>query len=174
MDEELIKRAQDGDADAFEALLDAHYDFIHSVAWRWCGNRDEAEDITQEVCIRLARILPSFKGDSGFRTWVYRITLNIVYDFHRKTAREQRKTKAFFEEQCFTHSMPEDDISDKLWAAVRKLPQQLRDAVLLVHGEGVNHARAGEILNCAESTISWRLMEARKKLKILVNEGSSS
>ncbi|MBW6424655.1 RNA polymerase sigma factor [Rhizobium sp. XQZ8] len=170
MSAELVQRACDGDRSAFGALVEAHYDFIHSVAWRWCGTPTDAEDTTQEVCIRLGKSIRTFRGQSAFRTWLYTLTLNVVRDHQRKLSRLRRNEDRIANDPIFfSHiSQEEDDRGDWLWAAVRRLPDKQRDAVLLVHGEGLSHAAAAQILECSENTVSWHLHEARKKLKDLL------
>lgn len=172
MSAELVQRACDGDRDAFGALIAAHYDFIHSVAWRWCGTQVDAEDIAQEACLRVAKSIRTFRGQSAFRTWLYTLTLNVVRDHQRKIARRRRDEDRIANDPIFfSHvEQEQDDRGDWLWAAVRRLPEKQRDAVLLVHGEGLSHAAAGQILECSENTVSWHLHEARKRLKDLLKK----
>ena len=80
---------------AFGRLVERHYDFIYRVAWRWAGNRADAEDIAQDVCVRLGRAIRSYRGGGAFTTWLYAMTLNAARDLRRKTARENVKTEAF-------------------------------------------------------------------------------
>ena len=94
-DAELVGLARDGDRRAFAALVERHYDFIHRVAWRWSGNRADAEDVAQEVCARLGKAIRSWKGGGAFTTWLYALTLNAARDNGRKNAREAAKTEAF-------------------------------------------------------------------------------
>ena len=82
----LVVRAQNGDAEAFGELIEDHYDMIHRTAWKWCGNRADAEDIAQDVCVKLGSAIAGFNGRSAFSSWVYRITLNAV----RKLPEKQR------------------------------------------------------------------------------------
>ncbi len=95
-DPDLIGRARDGDRDAFGRLVERHYDFIYRVAWRWAGNRADAEDIAQDVCVRLGRAIRSYRGGGAFTTWLY------AHDAQRsarpadaRSARENVKTEAF-------------------------------------------------------------------------------
>ncbi|WP_439652280.1 RNA polymerase sigma factor [Neorhizobium galegae] len=90
MSAEILDKACQGDRNAFSALVAAHYDFIHAVAWRWCGSESDAEDIAQDVCIRLGKAIRSFKGQSAFRTWLYTLTLNAVRDHQRQSSRRRR------------------------------------------------------------------------------------
>ena len=88
----------------------------------------------------------------------------------RKTARETAKTEAFGVHALVAgEAVPEpEDQAERLWAAVRKLPDKQRDAVLLVYGEGLSHAAAADAMACAEATVSWHIHEAKKRLKVLM------
>lgn len=167
---ELIGRAREGDRRAFGELVERRYDFIYRVAWRWCGNRTDAEDVAQEVCARLGRAIRSFKGGGAFTTWLYAMTLNAARDMRRKTARETMKTEAFGVHALIAGAGPPepDNQAELLWAAVRQLPDKQREAVLLVHGEGLSHAAAADAMACAEATVSWHIHEAKKRLKVLM------
>jgi RNA polymerase sigma-70 factor (ECF subfamily) len=77
-DDALARRAGTGDRKAFETLLDRHYAAIHRIAWRHCGDATEAEDIAQDVCIRMARAIAGFEARSAFKTWCHAIVLNAV------------------------------------------------------------------------------------------------
>lgn len=166
-DNALAQAAAGGDRAAFSALLERHYDFIHRVAYRWCGNAEDAEDITQDVCIKLGSAIAGFKGRSAFTSWLYRITLNAVRDHHRRQSRRSRKLAAMSLVADVGHvPLPEHELSlRQLWQAVQTLPNRQRDAVLLVFGEELSHREAGEIMGCKEATVSWHLGEAKKKLK---------
>jgi RNA polymerase sigma factor (sigma-70 family) len=167
---EILQKACDGDREAFSVLVEAHYDFIHAVAWRWSGVAGDAEDIAQDVCIKLARAVRGFRGKSSFRTWLYTLTLNAVRDHQRKAARRRSDEKRLANDPLYTSALPGHDAGedDALWAAVRALPEKQCDAVLLVYAEGLSHAAAADVLGCSEKTVSWHLHEARKRLKDLL------
>ena len=170
-DRELIGLAQKGDRAAFGRLVERHYDFVHRIAWRWCGRRSDAEDVAQEVCIRLGRAIGDYRGGGRFTTWLYTLTLNAARDLLRKRAREVAKTEAYGREMVFAHADDDaEERADALWAAVRQLPDKQRDAVLLVYGEGLPHAVAAEAMGCAESTVSWHIHEAKKRLRLMMRE----
>jgi RNA polymerase sigma factor (sigma-70 family) len=166
----LVVRAQHGDAAAFGELIESHYDLIHRTAWKWCGNRDDAEDIAQDVCVKLGQAIAGFDHRSAFSSWVYRITLNAVRDLQRAGKRRGRHAASYAE------VTPEDQPADQeeattsrqLWAAVRALPEKQRDAVLLVYAEELSHAAAAEIMGLREATVSWHVHEARKTLRGLL------
>jgi RNA polymerase sigma-70 factor, ECF subfamily len=165
---DLVGRAAGGNEAAFAALVRAHYDGIYRMAWRWLGCREDAEDVAQEVCIKLARAIHSFRGDSEFSTWLYRLTYNATLDFMRARKRSRRNQEpevvALFKDR--TGESPDASVlGAELWEEVRSLPEQQRDAVLLVYAEDMTHAEAAEIMECSEKTVSWHLHEARKRLK---------
>jgi RNA polymerase sigma-70 factor (ECF subfamily) len=168
----LLDRARAGDRAAFAALVEAHYAFIHRVAYRLVGHRSDAEDVAQEVCVRLGRSIRTFRGDAGLQSWLYTLTLNVVRDMARKTTRETAKAEAFgIEARIGGYGAADaEDRPERLWRAVRQLPPKQRDAVTLVYGEGMAHSAAAEAMGCSEATVSWHVHEARKRLKALMAE----
>jgi len=165
----LIKAAGDGDARAFEALVNHYYEVMFKMAFKWCQNRQDAEDITQDACIKLARGIDSFKGDSAFTSWLYRLVINTAKDWYKKQNRhpassdglETAKIDGKADEKLFARQVVEE---------VHKLPEGEKEAVFLVIGEGLSHGEAAKLLNCKESTVSWRIHEARKKLNGIFEE----
>lgn len=169
-DQELIGLARSGDRQAFGELVERHYDFVYRIAWRWAGNRSDAEDIAQDVCVRLGKAIRSFKGDGAFTTWLYAMTMNAARDLKRKERRDSLKTQAFGVHAAIAGELPEepDDQAERLWASVRALPDKQREAVTLVYGEGLSHAEAAEAMGLAEATVSWHVHEAKKRLRVLM------
>lgn len=173
----MVKRAQAGDREAFGQLLKENYDRIYRLAYRWSGLKSDAEEIAQEVCLKLASAIHSFKGEAAFTTWLYRLTLNAARDYHRKQEGARGREVIDPDLNRFASSAPnqEDSLMAGLIAkCIALLPDALRMAVLLVHAEGLNHRQAGEALECAEGTISWRLSEARKDLALCLDKGGYS
>ena len=166
----LVVRAQNGDAEAFGELIEDHYDLIHRTAWKWSGNRADAEDIAQDVCVKLGTAIASFDGRSAFSSWVYRITLNAVRDMQRSGRRRGWHADAYAEvtPEVQPASQEEAATNRQLWDAVRKLPEKQRDAVLLVYAEELSHAAAAEIMGIKEATVSFHVHEARKTLRGLL------
>jgi RNA polymerase sigma-70 factor (ECF subfamily) len=171
-DAELIGAASQGDREAFAALLARHYPFVFRVAYKWCGNKADAEDLAQDVCIKLGSAIGSFDGRSAFRSWLYRVTLNTVRDARKMRVRaEQRVAElALVSEASAAPAAHDDDPMDDLWEAVRALPDAERDAVLLVYSEGMNHAEAADVLGCKAGTVSWRISNAKERLKSLLKD----
>jgi RNA polymerase sigma-70 factor (ECF subfamily) len=166
----LVNRAKAGDRQAFSQLIEDHYDFIFRTACKWTGKKSDAEDIAQEVCIKLATAIRQFDGRSAFTSWLYRVTINMVRDMQRSTSRRGKTVDAF----SLVH--PEDDpggqeeaaTAHQLWEAVRELPEKQREAIMLVYGEDMNHAEASTIMGCKEATVSWHIHEAKKTLRGLL------
>ena len=168
--EALVVRARNGDAAAFAELIEAQYERIYRTAWRWCGHRDDAEDIAQDVCVKIGQGIARFDGRSAFSSWVYRITLNAVRDWQRAGARRGRHVEAYAEASP-TEAAAEQEAaatSSQLWDAVRSLPEKQRDAMLLVYAEDLSHAEAATIMGIKEATVSFHVHEARKTLRGLL------
>ncbi len=91
----------------------------------------------------------------------------------RKRRRAEWRDAAYLREQAVLEDGVGEDDNEELWQAVRQLPDKQRDAVLLIYGEGLSHAAAGEALGCAETTISWHVHEARKRLKVLLRDAAA-
>ncbi|MBI1274665.1 sigma-70 family RNA polymerase sigma factor [bacterium] len=169
--EHLVRLAAAGDAKAFARLIEENYMLIYKVAYKWCGRRDDAQDIAQEVCMALAAKLSGYRGEAKFTSWLYRVTINAAKDYCRARERVNNREIAFSE--GFDAASDEVNAEQRLLAAesyrhIHGLPEGIRDAVLLVFGENMNHKQAAAILGCAETTISWRIFQARKLLKPLM------
>jgi RNA polymerase sigma factor (sigma-70 family) len=168
--EALVVRARNGDAEAFSELIEDHYDRIYRTAWRWCGHRDDAEDIAQEVCVKIGQALAGFDGRSAFSSWVYRITINAVRDWQRAGSRRGKYADAYAEITPSDQAAEQEaaTTSRQIWAAVRTLPEKQRDAVLLVYAEELSHAEAADIMGIKEATVGFHVFEARKTLRGLL------
>jgi RNA polymerase sigma-70 factor (ECF subfamily) len=168
-DKQLVKLACDGDARAFELLLERHYDRIFRMTFKWCRNRSDAEDITQDVCIKLARAIRGYNGKAAFTTWLYRIVINTAIDWRRSNKRADTETLdpeaghiGAIAPVAETNLIANDDL-----ARVMALPDKEKTALLLVLGEGLSHSEAALIMEVKESTVSWYIYEARKKLGVI-------
>ncbi|MEE8575479.1 MAG: RNA polymerase sigma factor [Thermodesulfobacteriota bacterium] len=180
-DLELVERATVGDRGAFETLAGRHYTLVYRVAYKWCGIRETAEDITQEVFCKLARTIHSYRGGSAFMTWLYRVTVNTAKDFHRRNARKLANEAAYTKElkaeapkgvaalSGAEEHTEKRERSEELQRALAALSPKLRETVVLVLSEGLTHKEAAAVLGCAETTVSWRVFKARGKLKKLLS-----
>jgi RNA polymerase sigma-70 factor, ECF subfamily len=166
-DQTLIEKAQNGDRAAFQQLLEQNYNMIYRVAYRFTGHNEDAEDVAQEVCVGLVHKLKSFRGESSFSSWLYRIIVNTCHDLHKKRKNHRELEHKYTEYENLDNAGKNDGKLQLAWLyrTLATLEQPYKETALLVLTEGISHAQAGEILGCAESTISWRMSEVRKMLK---------
>ncbi len=169
----LVTAAKSGDRDAFERLINHYYDVIFKFACKWCGNANDAEDITQDACIKLARFIGKYDGKSAFTSWLYRLVINCGKDWYKSQNRHPTPNPDTLE-RVKTESKSEDQLYAKqVINALYQLPEGEKDAVILVLSEGLSHKEAAITLGCKESTISWRVHEARKKISAQFKEEQS-
>ncbi len=168
--EDLVIRAQRGDQAAFNRLIADQYRFIFRVAFRVVGHKSDAEDVTQTVCMRLATTLGSFDRRASFTSWLYRITINAARDLLRAQMRRQKLTDgaaAFVADHVEADQEAQRHVAD-IWSMVRQLPEKQREAVILVHGEGLSQEEVARIMSCQKVTVAWHLHNARKALRELL------
>ena len=167
-DEALARAAANGDGEAFSSLLERHYDRVFRLAFRLTGMRAEAEDLCQDVCAALPAKLAAYRGEARFTTWLYRVVMNAGLDRRRRRATYAKAADGWGEVEMARRAEAAETAAavDWLTRAMRALPEELRDTVALVLDE-VSHAEAGEILGVSEGTVSWRVSEAKKRLRAL-------
>ena len=165
-DEDLAQQAADGDGDAFAALLARHYDGLFRLAFRLTGARDQAEDLTQDICAALPAKLAGFRGTAKFTTWLWRVAVNAAHDRRRRAATRTRHADGWGDWEVNRRAADKEtaEAVDWLTQAMRALGDELRDTLALVL-DGATHAEAGEVLTVSEGTISWRMSQAKKRLK---------
>ncbi len=166
-DGELAAQALRGDREAFRRLVERHYDFVYRIARRQLGSAADAEDVAQDVCLALADRLQQFSGRSRFTTWLASVVINRCRD----ALRRRRSSDGLVEKYGVMRAMQDADAADSerrsawLTESLGLLEPTLRETVLLVVGEDMSHAEAAEALGCAESTVSWRMHMAKKRLR---------
>ena len=175
-DEDLALAAAGGDHDAFAALLERCYDRIFALAFRLTGSRAEAEDLTQDICAALPAKLRAYRGESRFTTWAYRVTVNAAHDRRRRQASHARAADGWGDWELNRRAAEAETREQINWLhrAMCALPADLRDTLALVLDDEMTHAEAGNVLGVSEGTISWRLSEAKKKLRALAAEEQGS
>ena len=165
-DRDRVAAAAAGDRAAFAALLEAHYDRIHGLAWQLTGSRADADDIAQDVCCTLVEKIGSFRGEARFTTWLCAIVFHAARDFRRRRGALSRFTDRLA--VLAGLSRPEDgrDAYDAIWLknAIMRLKPAYRDTAILVAGQQLSHAEAAAILGVAEATVSWRMHEVRRMI----------
>lgn len=166
--QETIRRAQRGDRDAFSRLVEEHYAVMFRFACRYCGDRQDAEDVTQQACIKLARAIGQFRFESAFSTWLYRLVINCAKDWRKSQRSGQREE---------LDDVPTNDPAEsavllrQVVGLVDQMGEGFRESLVLVMAEGLTHAEAAAILEVKESTVSWRLHEIRKRLNAGLSAG---
>jgi len=169
----LARRAAAGDREAFAALLERHYERIYRVGARVLGDADEAADLAQDVCVALPARLASWRGESRFTTWLYRVVVNAARDALRRKDARRRSERSFAEMQALLQVDDASPACETGWLrrALDQLPEDLRVTVFLVLEEELKHAEVAKVLGVAESTVSWRMHEVRKRLRVLAAGG---
>jgi RNA polymerase sigma-70 factor, ECF subfamily len=173
---ELIRSAQSGNGDAFAQLLADSYDSLYRFAYRWCGNKADAEDITQQACLKLAQSISQFRFEAAFSSWLYRLVINCAKDWYKSQNRHQHDNiDDWIEPERAPDQAAENSIYlQQLLRLLDQMAEGFKETALLVHGEGLSHAEAAAILQVKESTVSWRLHEIRKQLQLLQQQPDGS
>ena len=175
-----VEQSRNGDHAAFAALIRAHQPMIHTLTFRMTGSLADAKDLAQETFIRAYQQLDSFNGSAKFSSWLYRIAVNASLDWQRREARRSRLHDHWVQSQDAESAEAGggdnglDELSRQVQAALMKLPEKQRAALALTVYAGHNHAEAAKILGCSETTVSWRIFSARRKLKSLLNKKGES
>jgi RNA polymerase sigma-70 factor (ECF subfamily) len=176
---DLIKRAQEGDSEAFGALFQQHRPQIYSVCLRMTGNTAEAEDLTQDAFIQVFRKIAAFRGESAFATWLHRITVNTVLMHFRKKPRGQVSLDEPYESDT-PRLRHEYGIRDRYLAgcidrialarAVEQLAPGYRTIFLLHEVEGYEHREIAEMLSCTAGNSKSQLYKARQRFRELLTQ----
>jgi len=173
--ESLARAAADGDRQAFALLVERVYDRVYAYAVRLTGSCAEAEDLAQDLCTALPDKLHSFRGEARLTTWLYRITVNAARDRFRRRATYARATEGWgdWERARQADQAEQQARRDWLTQAMGTLSVELRETLALVL-DGVSHAEAAQVLDVSEGTISWRISEAKKRLRALKAEEANA
>lgn len=178
-DKTWVSQSQNGDHAAFAALIRKHQQMIHTLTFRMTGSLADCKDLAQETFVRAYRQLDSYHGTAKFSSWLYRIAVNACLDWRRQEQRRERLHRNWSESNVGLSSgdgiaADTDELSREVQAALMKLPAKQRAAIVLTVYGGHNHAEAAKSLGCSETTVSWRIFSARRKLKkLLRNQGGS-
>lgn len=176
IDQVLVERAQAGDKHAFEILVGKYQRKLGRLLSRFIRDQAEIEDVAQEAFIKAYRALPSFRGDSAFYTWLYRIGINTAKNYLVAQGRRAPTSNEFdadeaegFEDagQLRDINTPESilqsrQIGDTINAAMADLPEELRSAILLREIEGLSYEEIAEAMSCPIGTVRSRIFRARE------------
>ena len=184
----MIRRVQHGDVDAFGLLVTAYEKNVFNVALQMLGNREDAQDIAQEAFLKAYNSLSSFRGDSQFSSWLYRIVSNLCLDFKRRQSRRPSSSLTVEDDDgenvqldiADESQSPETLLERKLTReAVRRglaeLPDEQRQILLLREIQGLSYEEIGEAMGLEAGTVKSRIFRARKKLcAYLLKDGNIS
>lgn len=164
-----ICESQNGDAAAFEVLITRYHRMVHGLTFRMTGSLADAEDLAQETFIQAFRQIAGYRGEARFSSWLYRIGLNLCINWNKREAGRRQIVEHYLQhEEPATE--PDGHLSQMVQSALLKLHSKQRAAIVLTIFDGMNHAEAAQVLGCSETTVSWRLFAARKKLKKLLKD----
>lgn len=178
----LVRQCQRGDLTAFEPLVVKYQDRIYNLCWRLCGDRQAAEDLTQEAFLKAYESLGQFRGQSGFFTWLYRIATNLALSYRRSERRHMNVGG-----ECEWNDMPaqaarlhrgtagpddqpdllaeRDEVRRLVWQAIQQLEDESRAMVVLRDMEGLDYAEIAEVLGVPVGTVKSRLHRARMTIR---------
>ena len=171
----LVERCLSGDESAWETLVRNHTRRVFGFCYRFTGKESEAQDLTQEVFLRVFRSLKSYRsGEGAFATWLARLSRNLLIDHYRRT-KQDRATESIeeqlpmIEERAATSARPEGmlagrEASEVLGAALQKLSPDLREAVILRDLQEMEYREIAEVLKVPEGTVKSRLNRGRAEL----------
>jgi RNA polymerase sigma-70 factor (ECF subfamily) len=172
-DRELVLLCQKSNPDAFTELVSRHQDRIYTAISRFCGNTEDACDITQRAFINAFRKISEFKGDAAFSTWIYRIAFNQAISFRRENKRtalsiyskDDEILSEPAEERNPTEHLESQETQRKVQQALDLLEEGDREIILLKDLQGVSYDEIADILQIPKGTVRSRLHRARLELK---------
>src|SRR2546429_2924654 len=180
----LVRRAKTGDLEAYDELVRRYQERIYATIYHMTANHEDANDLAQETFIKAYQALKSFKGDSSFFTWIYRIAVNKTINFLK-----QRKNKTHMSLNDLDFNTEHDadllalvsektprrevnliELQEKLNIAMQKLSQVHRLVVTLHDVQGLSHEEISRILDCNTGTVRSRLFYARQQLQAYLSD----
>ena len=185
-DQQLVQRVQAGDKTAFNLLVVKYQHRVLKLVSRFVNDAAEAEDVAQEAFIKAYRALPSFRGESAFYTWLYRIAINtaknalvsnrrrpVDFDLDLQDPDQYERQARLKEADTPEGVLLTEEIRQVVERAMEQLPEDLRTAIVLRELEGLSYEEIAEAMDCPVGTVRSRIFRAReaidKKLKPLLD-----
>ena len=180
----LVQQAQREDVGAYDELVRRYQERIYATVYHMTSNHEDANDLVQETFIKAYRALKTFKGDSSFYTWVYRIAVNKTINFLKQrknrlhmslndvdyNAEHDPDLVALISEKTPRRDLNLAELQDKLNAAMLKLSEHHRMVVTLHDIQGLSHEEIGAIMDCNVGTVRSRLFYARQQLQAYLSD----
>lgn len=178
IDQLLVERAQRGDKHAFELLVAKYQRKLARLLSRFIRDAAEVEDVSQEAFIKAYRALPSFRGESAFYTWLYRIGINTAKNYLVAQGRRAPTVTVYDNEEAEgfeggdelrdvntpENALMSKEIAQTVNSAVEALPEELRTAITLREIEGLSYEDIAEVMNCPIGTVRSRIFRAREAI----------
>lgn len=176
-DQDLVKRVQRGDKTAFNVLVLRYQHRVLKLVSRFARDSAEAEDIAQEAFIKAYRALASFRGDSAFYTWLYRIAINtaknaivsnrrrpVDFDLDLQDPEQFERQSRLKEVDTPEGMLLSEEIRGTVAKAIEQLPEDLRTAIMLRELEGLSYEEIAEVMECPVGTVRSRIFRAREAI----------
>lgn len=190
LDEDLVRRVQQGDKSAFDLLVIKYQHKIIQLVNRYVKDPSEAQDVAQEAFIKAYRALGSFRGDSAFYTWLYRIAINTAKNYLVSRSRRNSDYQIDIQDAEAIENAPQlhgldtperlllnQEIIDTIKSAIEQLPEEMRIAITLREFEGMSYEQIAEAMECPVGTVRSRIFRAREaidnKLNPLLEHGDA-
>lgn len=182
-EKEIIGRVLAGNTEAFEQLVLEHQKNVYNLALRMVSNPDDAFDMSQEAFLRAFNSLGSFRGDSKFSVWLYRLTSNVCLDFLRKSKRRKAGSLTYMNSENEEQELdiiderfsPETELEKKelresVRAGLESLPDDFRTILVLREINGLSYDEISDVTGLEQGTVKSRLFRARKRLCALLSD----
>lgn len=170
-----IAATLEGDVAAFRKLYDRYFDYVTRQVGRMMGLQSEREDVVQDVFVAVYRSLGTYRGDSAFSTWLYRLTYNITVTHLRRRPRtvELAAWRPLRDSQSAWNQLEARDMIRVLYAALDSVPLEQREAFLLHEVEGMKLREVAELTGASINTVAARVRRTREKMQEVLEQASS-
>ena len=165
---ELVARCQAGDDAAFSELVDRYKNLVFAMVYRMVNDRSQADDLAQEVFLKVHRGLPYFRGEARLATWIYRIVANVCVQARAKR-REVTATDELPDRGAADASFSDRELRDRLEKAIAQLPDQYRLLIAAHYLQGVQYEALAEALDIPLGTVKTHLYRAKRQLRELLS-----
>jgi RNA polymerase sigma-70 factor (ECF subfamily) len=168
-DSQLLAGCRRGESGAFRELFERYKDKVYSVALRYSGDSETAQDIAQDTFVKLFAAIGSFRGESSFDSWLYRLVVNSCFDHKRRSRRFLPMIAGVLEllrspGASALDEMMRSEMSGRIQSVVDALPAEQRMVVVLRYTQGLSYEEIGEAMGCSAGTVASRLNRVHKVL----------
>ena len=178
VDKQLVERVRRGDKRAFDLLILKYQHKVISIVWRYLGDRNDVQDVSQETFIKAYRAIPNFRGESAFYTWLYRIAINTAKNHLVSKSRRppnidididdgefQDNSAVLRDNESPQASLATKQMEEVIFRAIENLPPELRVAVTLREFEGLSYEEIARMMDCPVGTVRSRIFRAREAIE---------